>query len=162
MRRLGFVLVLTLVLAGCTGSDDGPGAGGSGDVVTSNETTTIPVSVQVADPTGGAPGAAGEVDVEEGATALVAEARWACASPVCEFDLVVLDANGTELARADGTGSARVNVTAPPAGTLAVQLVPAGPSANVEGEIRATVFYGSAPAEGFTAFPEDARRHSAA
>lgn len=155
--RLPLLLALALLMAGCAApaaSNDLATAADAAPVdAPAPETTSVKVSLPAAAPVGEPRDTQkGKFTVPEGATHVVVEARWTCASPTCGF-AVVLFVDGKAEDGAEGKGAARFAGKAPAAGDHEVALMSTGPAFGMSGEVRATAFYAEPPA-GWSAFEE--------
>lgn len=153
------VVVLMILFAGCATSADPAATVSDGDGATVGArdpvTTSFPIALAVALPSNEpADSQQGSFDVLEGADQTLVEARWTCSSPTCKF-YVWVNSDPDAGDAADETSDPGVNEA-----SLTVKLDPgsyfartrsAQPAANMEGEIRITVFFGPIP-EGFSAF----------
>jgi hypothetical protein len=164
--RLSLLLLLLPLLAGCSGAGqeaESASAGRTGRFV--EETPHVDVVRSPIEMTGAvgnqsipADSALGGLNyglfgLKANATAIVAEARWTCASPTCRFKLTVENLTRHTAGSAYGEGAARATVSeALKPGEWRVRLGPDSFAADVEGEFRISVFYGlQAPAD-YTAF----------
>lgn len=151
--RLALV-AFALLLAGCADTADPTPAPGNNTTMSTRDpiTTTIPVSLAAAAPVNEPMDTQqGSFEVPEGANETFLEARYTCTSPTCAFWLQVANEGGEMQEQADpSTNANELRATLAPGSYLA-QTRSGGPAANMEGEIRVTVFFGPIP-EGFTAF----------
>lgn len=95
----------------------------------------------------------GDMDVDANASGILIEARWTCESPTCSLDVILLDPDGEELVRAPGSGEVSFFVENLTEGTHRFGLESSTDAVvNAAGDIAASVFYGDASAEGYSAF----------
>lgn len=156
------LLALALALAGCTRPDD---LADESDDARASQSSGIDADsrsfqLEVGGPPMGPMPLAfdmGDMEVDVNATGLLVEARWTCQSPTCTLDAILIDPEGVELVRAPGTGEVSFFVENLTAGTYRYGVESSTePVVDVRGEIAASVFYGSASAEGYTAWNETA------
>ena len=148
-----FLAVLAAIaLAGCTLADDSDDDSSS-DVSTDADDRSF--LINLGGPAFGPVEPAydlGEFEVDENATGLYLEAAWTCATATCTLDLVLLDGNGSEVARAPGSGSATLFVATPPAGDYQFGVVTSTDVVGqADGRVAASAFYGHEMPEGYTA-----------
>lgn len=150
MRVLGAALALML-FAGCAES---PAASSAAPSATRDPVvTTIDFAVKGTFVAWNAAPNGGDVDVEDNATLILMEARWSCPAGPCELTLYLIPRRGTTES-ATGTNEGTHSIAEPDAGTWNAQVRPTSATADAEGQIRVTVFYGEVP-PGYSAFDKE-------
>ena len=177
MKLLAAALAFCVFFSGCAtdtpSQEEGPSAGAPGPNATEArvEVTRIPIrhsysvgnqkgvnetdgrSHVIVNDSGCCDG--GPVEVEENATAILAEVRWTCDSPTCRFVFELEDPDDQDVLRIYGDGPVRAEVPAGiplTAGKWDAVHLPDSANIEVEGEIVISVFYNGPVPEGYSAF----------
>ena len=159
---LAIAVLPALLLVGCNVADDTDGGQDGDDTHTSDssgiDSDSGSFQLNVGGPGVGPVPASFDLRdfaVDENATGVLVEARWSCASPTCTLDVLLLGPDGEELVRAPGSGEVSFFLEDVVSGAYrygveaAVELV-----VEAQGDVAMSAFYGSASAEGFSAFHE--------
>lgn len=156
---LALLLAFAVALAGCTtrdgGSNDDSDTSSSTGVSSDDRSFLINLGGPAAGPV--PPGFdLAPFTVQANATTVFVEATWTCASPTCTLHLLLVNADGEEVARVPGTGSATIAIDAPAAGEYQFGVQTADdPVVNADGRIAMSAFYGQAMPSGFSALEDE-------